>query len=73
MASRPNLVPNQPGASAGPVYLAVDDFGRLGRAWREIDEECTREADIVRMILTNEFKRPVEWPRSIPRRAGLAT
>ena len=59
MASRPSIVPHHPGTGAGPVYLAVDDFGKLGRAWREIDEECTREADIVRMILTNEFKRPV--------------
>ncbi len=59
MASRPTLVPNLLGASLGPIYLVVDDFGRLGRAWREIDEECTRETDIVHMILTNEFKRPV--------------
>jgi hypothetical protein len=60
MVARASLVPSQPGASAGPVYLVVDDFGRLGRAWREIDEECTREADIVHMIVTNEFHRPVK-------------
>ena len=54
----PHLVPNQPGASPGPVYLVVDDFGRLGRAWRELDEH-TSESDIVHLILNNEFKRPV--------------
>ena len=34
----PSIVPND---NDETVYLVADDFGRLGRAWRETDYEAT--------------------------------
>lgn len=29
------------------VYLVLDDFGRLGRSWREIDEQSADRAAVI--------------------------
>lgn len=34
----PSIVPND---NDETIYLVADDFGRLGRAWREVDYEAT--------------------------------
>src|SRR6202008_3431160 len=57
--SRPaTLVPDAP--AAGTIHMLLDDFGRSGRAWREMDEEQTAKCDIVNQIIDGEFNRPVK-------------
>jgi hypothetical protein len=42
------------------VYLVLDDFGgRLGRAWRETDEERTDRETVVRDLLESQYASPV--------------
>jgi hypothetical protein len=50
----PSLVPD---AASVSVHMVLDDFGRLGRAWREMGEESTSERDIIREI------GPAKWRR----------
>ena len=51
----PTLVP----LDHPPVYLVLEDFGKLGRAWREIDEAGANEAAVIAGILIGEYKHPV--------------
>ncbi|AMN43686.1 hypothetical protein [Rhodoplanes sp. Z2-YC6860] len=57
MRRTPSLVPD---AVAGAVYMVLDDFGKLGRAWREMDEEQTSEQDVVHAIISGEYTRPIK-------------
>jgi len=41
------------------VYLVFDDFGRLGRAWRETDEERTDWRTLITDLLDGEYSDPV--------------
>ena len=41
------------------IYLVLDDFGRLGRAWRETDEAGTNRAMLVRNLLDGQYENPV--------------
>jgi hypothetical protein len=38
------------------VYLVADDFGKLGRAWREADYEST---DLIQDLLTGQYRNSV--------------
>jgi hypothetical protein len=58
MMPRNSLVPDQP--DSGTVHMLLDDFGRSGRAWREMDEEETDERDVVYEIIYGEFNRPIK-------------
>ena len=52
----PSIVPEP---SSETVYLILDDFGRLGRAYVETDE---READlesVVKSLMTVQYNAPV--------------
>jgi len=41
------------------IYLVLDDFGALGRSWREIDEaETNRETVIIRTHVRAEIGPP---------------
>ena len=41
------------------IYLVLDDFGgRLGRAWRETDEEGTRRETLIRDLMNAECGHP---------------
>jgi hypothetical protein len=37
----------------------LDDFGRLGRAWRETAEAVTGRATLVRNLLDGQYEDPV--------------
>jgi hypothetical protein len=37
----------------------LDDFGRLGRAWRETDEAGTNRAALIRNLLEDQYEKPV--------------
>jgi len=41
------------------VYLVLDDLGKLGRVWREIDEARANEQAIVDDILSGQYERPL--------------
>ena len=41
------------------TYLVVDDFGWIGRVWRETDVESTDRDTIVGALARGEFNKPV--------------
>ncbi len=41
------------------VYQVLEDFGKLGRAWREIDESKADEQSIIEGILSGEYENPI--------------
>jgi hypothetical protein len=52
----PSLAPNGPDQD---TYMVLDDFGRLGRAWRETDEGATDREALIRNLLSGEDNSPV--------------
>jgi hypothetical protein len=54
--SGPSLVPLHFDVT---VYLVLDDFGELGRAYLETDEEKADQETVVRNLLVGEYRRPV--------------
>jgi hypothetical protein len=56
MPRSPSIVPDDTNPD---VYLVLDDFGRLGRAWRETDEAGTSRATLVRNLLDEQYEDPV--------------
>ena len=53
-----SLVPTIP-KSADTVYLVLDDFSVLGRAWVETDETHADRETIIRYLLTDQYGAPV--------------
>jgi hypothetical protein len=41
------------------VHIVLDDFGKAGRVYREIDEEETRLAAVIDSLFTGQFNNPV--------------
>jgi hypothetical protein len=52
----PSIVP---GGDDQNVYLVIDDLGRLGRVWREIDVEATDLETVIVDLLDGQYKNPV--------------
>lgn len=52
----PSIVPR---GDDQDVYLVVDDFGRLGRVWREVDVEDTEFKTVVADLLDGQYKNPI--------------
>jgi hypothetical protein len=58
----PSIVPTDGGET---VYLvAEEDFGKLGRAWREADYEATDLETVIQDLLSGQYSAPI-------RRRGL--
>ena len=55
MRTSPSIAPNR---VEQDIYLVLDDFGPLGRAWRETDEEVDREA-VIRDLFSGQYNNPV--------------
>jgi hypothetical protein len=53
----PKSLAHQP---SGTVHLVVEDFGVLGRAYRETDEAHADAATIVERILRGDYSAPVQ-------------
>jgi hypothetical protein len=51
--------PIAPNGVEKDIYLVLEDFGRLGRAWREIDENATDRETLILNLLSGEYKNPV--------------
>jgi hypothetical protein len=58
MRRSPPLAPGAPLHDA-TAYIVIDDFGDLGRAYRETDEADADERTIIDDILCGQFSRPV--------------
>jgi len=56
MPRSPSIVPEDTNRD---VYLVLDDFGRLGRAWRETDEAGADRATLVLNLLDGQYEEPV--------------
>jgi hypothetical protein len=41
------------------TYIVLDDFGSLGRAWRETDEAGANRAALIRNLLDGQYENPV--------------
>jgi hypothetical protein len=55
MSASPSIAPDRP----EDIYLVLQDFGRIGRAWRETDEDGADRATLVRDLLAGEYNNPV--------------
>ena len=56
MRTSPSIAPN---GLERDIYLVLDDFGRLGRAWRETDEAGASRPTLVRNLLEGQYENPV--------------
>jgi hypothetical protein len=54
--SGPSLVPGLPDAE---IYLVLDDFGKLGRAYREAEPYRANRSTVVRDLLRGQYNNPV--------------
>lgn len=52
----PSIVP---GGIDQNIYLVIDDFGRLGRVWREADVERTDLETVIEDLLSGQYSNPV--------------
>jgi len=52
----PSIVPN---GHDQTVYLVADDFGEVGRAWREADYETTDLETVIQDLLTGQYSNPI--------------
>jgi hypothetical protein len=41
------------------VYLVLDDFGKIGRAYREVDEAEADKATLIRDLISGRYNNPV--------------
>jgi hypothetical protein len=41
------------------VYLVLDDFGQLGRAYREVDEDKADRETVIRWLVEGQYQNPV--------------
>lgn len=57
MRRSPSIVPD---ATDRDIYLVLDDFGgRLGRVWRETDEERTDRPTVIADLMDGQYSTPV--------------
>ena len=57
MSRAPSIAPHVPEKD---TYFVLDDFGgRIGRAWRETDEDAVDRETLILNLLSGEYKNPV--------------
>ena len=57
MSRSPSIAPSLP--TDQNIYLVFDDFGRLGRAWRETGEDCTDWKTVITDLIDGQYSDPV--------------
>ena len=57
MPKAPPLAPSE--EHYGTVYLVLDDFDLLGRAYRETDEATADARSVVRDLIQGQYNKPV--------------
>ena len=70
MRTSPSLAPHGPEQD---TYLVLEDFGSLGRSWRETDEEDADRETLIRDLFSGEYTDPVRIVASTPPKDGRAT
>jgi hypothetical protein len=55
MRRSPSIVPD---VVDRDIYLVLDGFGKLGRSWRETDEERTDRATVVQDLFEGQYNSP---------------
>jgi hypothetical protein len=55
MSSSPSIVPE---TVERDIYLVLDDFGDLGRAWCETAEDDTERAVLIRHLMEGQYGSP---------------
>lgn len=53
MPPSPSLVPSD------DVYIVLDDFGALGKSWRETDHDGADRQMLIRNLLEGQYEAPV--------------
>ena len=48
-----------PGGDDQTVYLVAEDFGKLGRAWREADHVETDLETVIQDLLSGQYNNPI--------------
>ena len=57
MRSRsPSIVPQEANQD---TYLVLEDFGRLGRAWRETDVEAADRETLIQNLIDGQYGHPL--------------
>ena len=56
MPHAPSIAPHVPEKDS---YFVLDDRGRIGRAWRETDEDAVDRETLILNLLSGEYKNPV--------------
>ena len=52
----PSIVPTD---SDDTIYLVADDFGQIGRAWREADYDTTDLETVIQGLLSGKYSNPI--------------
>jgi hypothetical protein len=52
----PSIIPSD---NDQTVYLVAEDFGKLGRAWREADYEATDLETVIQDLLSGQYNNPI--------------
>ena len=52
----PSIIPS---GNDQTVYLVAEDFGKLGRAWREADYEATDLETVIQDLLSGQYNNPI--------------
>ena len=52
----PSIVPS---GNDQTVYLVAEDFGKLGRAWRETGYEATDLETVIQDLLSGQYNNPI--------------
>ena len=56
MRTSPSIAPHGPEQD---TYLVLEDFGQLGRAWRETDGDATDRETLIRDLVEGDYNNPV--------------
>ena len=56
MRISPSITPHRPEQN---TYLVLDDFGQIGRAWRETSEDAADRETVIRDLLAGEYNSPI--------------
>ena len=68
MSRAPSIAPHVPEKD---TYFVLDDFGgRIGRAWRETDEDAVDRETLILNLLSGEYKNRFASLPSIPLKDG---
>ena len=55
MRTSPSIAPHGPEQD---TYIVLDDFGRSGRSWCEIDEHGTDRETLIRDLMEGQYSHP---------------